>query len=101
MLQALIDESQHSVNGRVAAETVQGQRVGDRPRSPNSLYSQKVVTFEEDAGAYDQFDAQGFIKLNALRLRLGAMAGRRGGRFSARPRHSKSFQPQMHTDAHR
>ncbi len=39
----------------------------------------KVVTFEEDQGAYDQFDAQGFIKLNALRLRLGAMAGRRGG----------------------
>ncbi len=47
--------------------------------SPNSLYSQKVVTFEEDQGAYDQFDAQGFIKLNALRLRLGAIAGRRGG----------------------
>jgi argininosuccinate synthase len=47
--------------------------------SPNSLYSQNVVTFEEDAGAYDQFDAQGFIKLNALRLRLGAMKGRRGG----------------------
>ena len=39
----------------------------------------KTVTFEEDQGAYDQFDAQGFIKLNALRLRLGAMAGRRGG----------------------
>jgi argininosuccinate synthase len=39
----------------------------------------KVVTFEEDQGAYDQFDAQGFIKLNALRLRLGASAGRRGG----------------------
>jgi argininosuccinate synthase len=39
----------------------------------------KVVTFEEDQGAYDQFDAQGFIKLNALRLRLGASAGRKGG----------------------
>jgi argininosuccinate synthase len=39
----------------------------------------KVVTFEDDQGAYDQVDAQGFIKLNALRLRLGAMAGRRGG----------------------
>ena len=39
----------------------------------------KHVTFEEDEGAYDQTDAQGFIKLNALRLRLGAMAGRRGG----------------------
>jgi argininosuccinate synthase len=39
----------------------------------------KVVTFEDDQGAYDQFDAEGFIKLNALRLRLGAMAGRKGG----------------------
>lgn len=46
--------------------------------SPNSLYSMKHVTFEDDAGAYDQIDAKGFIKLNALRLRLGAMAGRRG-----------------------
>jgi argininosuccinate synthase len=47
--------------------------------SPNSLYSLKVVTFEEDQGAYDQRDAEGFIKLNALRLRLAAIAGRRGG----------------------
>jgi argininosuccinate synthase len=39
-------------------------------KSPNSLYSEKVVTFEDDAGAYDQKDAAGFIKLNALRLRL-------------------------------
>ena len=48
-------------------------------QSPHSLYSMKHVTFEDDQGAYDQFDAQGFIKLNALRLRLGAMAGRKGG----------------------
>ncbi len=47
--------------------------------SPNSLYSTKTVTFEDDQGAYDQVDAQGFIKLQALRLRLGAMAGRKGG----------------------
>jgi argininosuccinate synthase len=47
--------------------------------SPNSLYSTRVVTFEDDQGAYDQIDAQGFIKLNALRLRLGATIGRRGG----------------------
>jgi argininosuccinate synthase len=45
-------------------------------KSPNSLYSEKVVTFEDDAGAYDQKDAAGFIKLNALRLRL--LAGRKG-----------------------
>jgi argininosuccinate synthase len=47
--------------------------------SPNSLYSMKTVTFEEDQGAYDQFGAQGFIKLNALRLRLAATDGRKGG----------------------
>ena len=52
----------------------------DRPRSRRTACIRRsVVTFEEDQGAYDQFDAQGFIKLNALRLRLGAMAGRRGG----------------------
>ena len=81
MLQALIDESQHSVNGRVRLKLYKGNVSVIGRESPNSLYSQKVVTFEEDAGAYDQFDAQGFIKLNALRLRLGAMAGRRGGRY--------------------
>jgi hypothetical protein len=48
--------------------------------SPNSLYSMKVVMFEEDQVASDQFDAQGFIKLNALRLRLGASAGGAAGR---------------------
>ena len=47
--------------------------------SQNSLYSNRIVTFEDDQGAYDQQDAAGFIKLNALRLRLAALAGRRGG----------------------
>jgi argininosuccinate synthase len=79
MLQALIDESQHSVTGRVRLKLYKGNVSVIGRESPNSLYSQNVVTFEEDQGAYDQFDAQGFIKLNALRLRLGAMAGRRGG----------------------
>lgn len=79
MLQALIDESQKSVTGRVRLKLYKGNVSMIGRESPNSLYSQNVVTFEEDAGAYDQFDAQGFIKLNALRLRLGAMAGRRGG----------------------
>jgi argininosuccinate synthase len=79
MLQALIDASQHSVSGRVRLKLYKGNVSVIGRESPNSLYSQNVVTFEEDAGAYDQFDAQGFIKLNALRLRLGAMAGRRGG----------------------
>jgi len=79
MLQALIDESQKSVSGRVRLKLYKGNVSVIGRESPNSLYSQKVVTFEEDQGAYDQFDAQGFIKLNALRLRLGAIAGRRGG----------------------
>ncbi len=79
MLQALIDASQHSVSGRVRLKLYKGNVSVIGRESPNSLYSQKVVTFEEDQGAYDQIDAQGFIKLNALRLRLGAMAGRRGG----------------------
>ncbi|HYZ61538.1 MAG TPA: argininosuccinate synthase [Acetobacteraceae bacterium] len=79
MLQAAIDESQKSVNGRVRMKLYKGNVSCVGRESPNSLYSLNVVTFEEDQGAYDQFDAQGFIKLNALRLRLGAMAGRKGG----------------------
>ena len=79
MLQALIDESQHSVTGTVRLKLYKGNCIVDGRKSPNSLYSMKHVTFEDDQGAYDQFDAQGFIKLNALRLRLGAMAGRKGG----------------------
>jgi len=79
MLQALIDESQRSVTGTVRLKLYKGNVIVTGRKSPNSLYSMKHVTFEEDQGAYDQFDAQGFIKLNALRLRLGAMAGRRGG----------------------
>ncbi|WP_043360797.1 argininosuccinate synthase [Belnapia sp. F-4-1] len=79
MIQAMADESQHSVTGEVRMKLYKGNVIVTGRRSPHSLYSMKHVTFEEDQGAYDQFDAQGFIKLNALRLRLGAMAGRRGG----------------------
>ena len=79
MLQALIDTSQASVTGRVRLKLYKGNVSCIGRESPNSLYSMKVVTFEDDQGAYDQVDAQGFIKLNALRLRLGALAGRRGG----------------------
>ncbi|HEX5319176.1 MAG TPA: argininosuccinate synthase [Stellaceae bacterium] len=71
MLQALIDKSQERVEGRVRLKLYKGAvRVVGR-QSPNSLYSQAHVTFEEDA-VYDQRDAEGFIKLNALRLRLAA-----------------------------
>ncbi len=79
MLQAAIDASQKSVFGRVRLKLYKGNATCIGRESPNSLHSMKVVTFEDDQGAYDQFDAQGFIKLNALRLRLGAQAGRKGG----------------------
>ena len=72
-------EPEAASRGRVRMKLYKGNVTCIGRESPNSLYSMKVVTFEEDQGAYDQFDAQGFIKLNALRLRLGAMAGRKGG----------------------
>ncbi len=79
MLQAAIDESQRSVTGAVRIKLYKGNATVIGRTSPNSLYSMRHVTFEDDQGAYDQVDAGGFIKLQALRLRLGAMAGRRGG----------------------
>ncbi|WP_025319514.1 argininosuccinate synthase [Granulibacter bethesdensis] len=79
MLQAAIDESQKSVTGRVRLKLYKGNTIVIGRESPNSLYSLKHVTFEDDQGAYDQVDAQGFIKLQSLRLRLAAIAGRRGG----------------------
>jgi argininosuccinate synthase len=70
MLQALIDKSQENVSGTVRLKLYKGNATVVGRKSPKSLYSMKHVTFEEDAGAYDQKDAVGFIKLNALRLRL-------------------------------
>jgi argininosuccinate synthase len=70
MLQALIDKSQENVSGTVRLKLYKGNATVVGRKSPQSLYSMKHVTFEEDAGAYDQKDAAGFIKLNALRLRL-------------------------------
>jgi argininosuccinate synthase len=75
MLQAAIDHSQTHVSGTVRLKLYKGSVSVIGRKSPNSLYSEKIVTFEDDAGAYDQHDAEGFIKLNALRLRL---LGRRG-----------------------
>ncbi len=69
MLQALIDKSQEAVTGKVRLKLYKGNVIVQGRQSPNSLYSLEHVTFEEDA-VYDQRDAQGFIKLNALRLRL-------------------------------
>jgi argininosuccinate synthase len=79
MLQALIDTSQASVTGTVRLKLYKGNVIVIGRESPHSLYSTRMVTFEDDAGAYNQQDAAGFIKLNALRLRLGASIGRRGG----------------------
>jgi argininosuccinate synthase len=69
MLQAAIDKSQEWVTGRVRLRLYKGNVIVEGRESPYSLYSLAHVTFEEDA-VYDQRDAAGFIKLNALRLRL-------------------------------
>ena len=77
MLQPAIDWSQQYVNGDGPGQALQGQRRGRRPRSDDSLFDEKIATFEDDGGAYNQADAEGFIKLNALRLRtLAAKRGR-------------------------
>ncbi len=70
MLQAAVDVSQAKVTGTVRLKLYKGNVIVTGRKSPHSLYSEKVVTFEDDQGAYDQRDAAGFIKLNALRLRL-------------------------------
>ena len=77
MLQALIDKSQEYVTGTVRLKLYKGLARTVGRWSDYSLYSEEHVTFEDDAGAYDQKDAAGFIKLNALRLRLLAMRDRR------------------------
>jgi len=77
MLQAAIDASQTYVTGTVRIKLYKGSATCVGRWSDHSLYSEEHVTFEEDAGAYDQKDAAGFIKLNALRLRLIAMRNRR------------------------
>jgi len=70
MLQALIDKSQEHVEGEVRLKLYKGNVIVIGRKSDKSLYSSEIVTFEDDEGAYDQKDAEGFIKLNALRLRL-------------------------------
>ena len=77
-LQALIDASQHHVNGSVRLKLYKGNvTVVGRESKTDSLYDGNIVTFEDDAGAYDQADAGGFIHLNALRLKLAASKGRK------------------------
>ena len=76
MLQTMIDQSQAVVNGVVRVKLYKGNVVVAGRRSDDSLFDDRIATFEEDAGAYDQKDAEGFIKLNALRLRIAANRGR-------------------------
>jgi argininosuccinate synthase len=77
MLQAAIDLSQRHVEGEVTLKLYKGNVIVTGRESDKSLYSDKLVTFEDDQGAYDQKDAAGFIKLNALRLRTLAARDRR------------------------
>ncbi|WP_404418598.1 argininosuccinate synthase [Marinospirillum sp.] len=77
MLQAMIDESQEVVNGKVRLKLYKGNVIPVGRMSDDTLFDEEIATFEDDAGAYDQKDAEGFIKLNALRLRIAAKKGRK------------------------
>ena len=77
MLQALIDESQHCVNGVVRVKLYKGNVIIAGRKSPDSLFDENIATFEDDAGAYNQKDAEGFIRLNGLRLSIAASKGRK------------------------
>ncbi|MBK9214952.1 MAG: argininosuccinate synthase [Chloracidobacterium sp.] len=70
IMRGLIDQTQENVTGDIRLKLYKGNTVVTGRRSPNSLYRERIATFEDDAGAYDQHDAEGFIKLQALRLRL-------------------------------
>ncbi|MDE1462390.1 argininosuccinate synthase [Spartinivicinus poritis] len=76
MLQQMIDRSQLPVNGKVRLKLYKGNVTVVGRQSDNSLFDENIATFEDDAGAYDQADAAGFIKLNALRLKIAANKGR-------------------------
>jgi argininosuccinate synthase len=77
MLQTMIDASQAWVNGTVRLKLYRGGLTVVGRRSEDSLFDERIATFEDDEGTYDQRDAGGFIKLNALRVRIGNLAGRR------------------------
>ncbi|MEA2117370.1 argininosuccinate synthase [Halovibrio sp. HP20-50] len=77
MLQAAIDETQKNVAGVVRMKLYKGNAIVVGRKSDESLFDESIATFEDDAGAYNQKDAEGFIKLNALRLRIAAGKGRK------------------------
>lgn len=76
MLQEMVDKSQETVNGKVRLKLYKGNVIVAGRQSDDSLFDESIATFEDDAGAYDQKDAEGFIKLNALRMRIAAGKGR-------------------------
>jgi argininosuccinate synthase len=76
MLQTMIDHSQQYVNGIVRLKLYKGNVIVAGRKSDDSLFDTKIATFDEDGGAYNQKDAEGFIKLNALRMRIAANKGR-------------------------
>ena len=76
MLQAAIDQTQSVVNGKVRLKLYKGNVILAGRQSADSLFDASIATFEDDAGAYNQKDAEGFIKLNALRMRIAANKGR-------------------------
>jgi len=77
MLQQMIDASQVNVNGVVRMKLYKGNVIITGRKSDDSLFDANIATFEEDGGAYNQADAGGFIKLNALRMRIAAGKGRK------------------------
>ncbi|CAI8160561.1 MAG: Argininosuccinate synthase [Cellvibrionales bacterium UBA7375] len=77
MLQTAIDQSQQVVNGEVRVKLYKGSVTVVGRKSDDSLFDANIATFDDDGGAYDQADAEGFIKLNALRLRIAAQTGRK------------------------
>jgi argininosuccinate synthase len=76
MMQQMIDYSQRNVNGEVRIKLYKGSVSAVGRRSEDSLFDESIATFEDDAGSYNQKDAEGFIKLNALRMRIAASKGR-------------------------
>ena len=73
ILRSMVDQTQETVSGDVRLKLYKGNVTILGRKSPNSLYKERVVTFEDDVGAYDQLDAEGFIRLQSLRLRLRKM----------------------------
>lgn len=77
MMQEMINASQQNVNGVVRLKLYKGNVIVIGRKSDDSLFDATIATFEDDKGAYNQRDAEGFIKLNALRMRIAASKGRK------------------------